>query len=76
VLAGIDLPTVKELLGHANITTTMKYTRPTPAHRQSAVDVLVANETSRSLADGLFDADFEAEKTAQAIEEHGADERI
>lgn len=29
-LAGVDLPTVKELLGHATILTTMRYAHPNP----------------------------------------------
>jgi len=47
VMGGVALATVKELPGHASITTTMKYAHPTPVHRESAVEVLVADETSR-----------------------------
>lgn len=42
VLAGVDLPTVKELLGHASITTTMQYAHPGPPHKRAAVDWLDA----------------------------------
>lgn len=41
VLAGVDLPTVKELLGHASITTTMRYAHPAPAHKRAAVNRLL-----------------------------------
>jgi integrase len=37
VLAGVDLPTVKDLMGHANINTTMRYAHPGPAHKRAAV---------------------------------------
>jgi hypothetical protein len=36
-LAGVDLPTVKELMGHASITTTMRYAHPGPEHKRAAV---------------------------------------
>ena len=29
-MAGVDLPTLKELMGHSNISTTMRYIHPTP----------------------------------------------
>jgi len=37
VMAGIDLPTLKELMGHESISTTMKYVHPTPEHKLRAV---------------------------------------
>jgi len=39
-MAGVDLPTLKELMGHANISTTMRYVHPTPEHKRMAVDKL------------------------------------
>jgi len=40
VMAGIDLVTVKEILGHSTIITTMRYAHPTPENKRKAVDVL------------------------------------
>jgi len=36
-MAGVDLPTLKELMGHSNISTTMRYVHPTPEHKLEAV---------------------------------------
>jgi integrase len=35
--AGVDLPTLKELMGHSEISTTMRYVHPTPEHKREAV---------------------------------------
>lgn len=40
VAQGIDLVTVKEILGHANIKTTMRYAHPTPENKVKAVNAL------------------------------------
>ena len=42
VAAGIDLVTVKEILGHADIKTTMRYAHPTPENKRRAVNALAA----------------------------------
>ena len=42
VMGGIDLPTVREILGHASIQTTMRYTHPIPENKRKAVNVLAA----------------------------------
>jgi integrase len=36
-MAGVDLPTLKELIGHSTITMTMRYVHPTPEHKREAV---------------------------------------
>ena len=36
-MAGVDLPTLKELMGHSTITMTMRYVHPTPEHKREAV---------------------------------------
>ena len=41
VQAGVDLNTVRELLGHAEITMTLRYAHLAPGHRAAAVKKLV-----------------------------------
>jgi site-specific recombinase XerD len=51
VMAGVDLVTVKELLGHKDIQMTMRYSHPVPAHKRAAVKILdrvTANLTTPS----------------------------
>jgi len=43
VMAGVDLVTVKELLGHRSIETTMIYSHPTPEHKRRAVEAVNKN---------------------------------
>jgi len=40
VMAGVDLPTVKELMGHKDITMTLRYTHLSSDHKQRAVSAL------------------------------------
>ena len=40
VMAGIDVTTVKELLGHKTLTMTLRYSHLAPAHKVKAVDIL------------------------------------
>lgn len=37
-MAGVDLPTLRELAGHANIQMTMRYIHPTPEHKKRAIE--------------------------------------
>ena len=36
-MAGVDLGTLRELMGHSKISTTMRYVHPTPEHKREAV---------------------------------------
>lgn len=40
IMKGVDLVTVKEILGHASINTTMRYAHPTPENKRRAVHIL------------------------------------
>jgi hypothetical protein len=53
VMAGVDIRTVADLMGHATIQMTMRYAHLAPEHTQDAVDRLVAdspNETATRTA--------------------------
>ncbi len=45
VMAGVDIVTVQELLGHKTIAMTKRYSHPTPEHKKKAVE-LVSIDTS------------------------------
>jgi site-specific recombinase XerD len=39
-MAGVDLPSVKELMGHEHMHMTLRYTHLSSDHQQHAVDML------------------------------------
>jgi hypothetical protein len=47
-MAGIDITTVKELLGHKTLTMTLRYAHLAPSHKVSAVEVLEKAMTAPS----------------------------
>lgn len=55
-MAGVDLSTLKELMGHSNISITMRYVHPTPEHKREAVRKLEqfnASQTFRVYEGGV-----------------------
>ena len=48
VMNGIDLTTVKTLLGHKNIKMTLRYAHLAPAHMARAVEILGEKLTAKS----------------------------
>jgi integrase len=45
-MAGVDIKTIQELMGHKDIKMTMRYSHPTPEHKKLAVKVLESSHTS------------------------------
>jgi integrase len=55
-MAGVDLPTLKELMGHSSIVLTMRYIHPTPEHKIQALEKLEKlNNTHKSPHSGTMD---------------------
>jgi hypothetical protein len=46
-MAGVDLRTIAELLGHRTLQMVMRYSHLAPEHQASAVDRLVKSENQR-----------------------------
>lgn len=59
VMAGVDIRTVAQLMGHATIQMTMRYAHLAPAHNQDAVDRLVS---PKNVADTKADTGKKSKK--------------
>ncbi|MEC4680664.1 MAG: tyrosine-type recombinase/integrase, partial [Nitrospirota bacterium] len=76
VMAGVPLPTVKEILGHRDLQTTLKYSHLSPGHIQTAIEKgslahLGIGTGSKTGSDGKAD---ESERT-QVVDSIGAPDR-
>jgi hypothetical protein len=56
---GVDLITVKEILGHSSVTTTERYTHTLQEQKQCAVDLLAGAESGKNAASLLHICDTE-----------------
>ena len=66
VMAGVDLRTVQELMGHRSIVTTMRYAHLTPQHQADAVERLVRASTAGSTDTATSTEDLEAAQLVPA----------
>ncbi|MEK6584223.1 MAG: site-specific integrase, partial [Nitrospirota bacterium] len=60
VMAGVDITTVKELLGHKTLAMTLRYSHLAPAHKVQAMDILdnTLNGKINSVGERLLDAKY------------------
>ena len=64
MLGVVDLVTVKELMGHADIAMTMRYAHPTPESKRNAVELLAGAD---QVADGLLRQTAEAGNSVNVL---------
>ena len=66
VMAGVDIVTLKELLGHKTIQMTMRYSHPSPEHKKKAVDLVsIDTYTDTSIVNRKIDR--EANSSLKAV---------
>ena len=66
VMSGVDLMTVKELLGHATLTMTIRYSHLAPDHRMKAVKTLDSAYRTDTITDTVENSGIDA--LAQVVE--------
>src|SRR5258708_7897358 len=74
VMAGVDLTTVKELMGHKTITMTQRYAHLSPAHKLNAVERLTRRTTGTTTGTSAVAAD-ERRQAATQVRDPRKDKR-
>jgi site-specific recombinase XerD len=64
VMAGVDLRTVQELMGHKTISMTVRYSHLAPTHLQEAVERLTAKPTDTTTDTKRFEGNAQQDSTA------------
>jgi len=70
VMAGVDLPTVQQLMGHKSIAMTMRYAHLSPDHKRAAMELLerrFAGASPANFHNTPHSPSLLAEKKMQAI---------
>jgi site-specific recombinase XerD len=67
VMAGVDLRTVAELLGHRTLQMVMRYSHLAPEHQASAVDRPVKSENQRNTKSDTGASETKESKTAKLL---------
>jgi integrase len=57
VMAGIDITTIKELLGHKTLTMTLRYAHLAPSHKVKAVEMLEDSLTVTPTIQKLYNSE-------------------
>jgi site-specific recombinase XerD len=57
VMSGVDIKTVKELLGHKTLVMTLRYSHLAPSHKVKAVDILDAAINGKIISTKLAQSD-------------------
>ena len=73
-MGSVDIRTVQELMGHASITMTMKYSHLAPIHRHRAVQIL--DSAYRTDTETDTEDSMEVQRSGYLVEKTGRDGEI